>query len=82
MRHSHRTELAISNLISTLEQQSNELLYRNTPLMGGLLRLVQRGGDWVGNSLLTYSSQLASSLNDDDDDGGGDDGDGDGDGDD
>jgi len=39
--------------MATLKLQSNGPLYNNTvigtwPLMGGLLHLVQWGGDWVG----------------------------------
>ena len=40
-------------LIATLKPQSNGPSYSDTvlvhwPLMGGLLHLVQRGGDWAG----------------------------------
>jgi len=39
--------------MATLKPQSNGPLYNNTvhwPLMGGLLPLIQRGGDWAGRN--------------------------------
>jgi len=46
--------LKVSPLIATLKLQSNEASYSSTVIgtltVGGLLHLVQRGGDWVGPS--------------------------------
>ena len=53
-----RNTLIFNPLIATLKPQSNDPSYSNTvigtlrwPLMGGLLNLVQRGGDWAGPQL-------------------------------
>jgi len=45
----------VNPLMGTLKLQSNEPLYKiwrlvHWPLMGGLLHLVQQGGDWAGQS--------------------------------
>jgi len=45
--------LGVNPLMGTLKPQSNEPLYSNTvigtlALMGGLLRVVQRGAAWAG----------------------------------
>ena len=42
---------AINPLIVTLKPKSNRASHDNTvigPLVGGLLHLIQRGGDWAG----------------------------------